>query len=111
MKTPAMHKLPRFDSFNEDKEKDETKDDKWHQHVRLPLPPSLYRQYTQASKPEFTSKSALLTAQNDNARLGNEHIYSAIADLIRALDIDAKELIDYLLDSKDLVKCQPTEEP
>ena len=109
-----MYKIPRFDSFNEDNKKEEVKDDDWEQHVRLPLPPSLYREYAkQASEPELVSKSASLNVHTNNARLGNEHIYSAIADLIRAIEpqIDVKELIDYLLSSKDLVKCQRTEEP
>ncbi len=103
-----MYKIPRFDSFNEDEKKKEVKDDDWHQHITLPLPPAVV---------DFSNKYKEWLTNNDGTSItserGTEHIFSAIADLIRAIEpqIDVKELIDYLLDRKDLVKCQPTEEP
>ncbi len=107
-----MYKLPRFNSFRLVNEAEEDKSEKdWQQKITLPLPPSLYRDYaTQASEPELVSKSAKLTSARNKARLGNEHILSALGDLIRAMDLDGKEVIDYIL-ANDLVKGESTDEP
>jgi|GEM_PF-5984217 hypothetical protein len=109
-------KLPRFSSFKHpDKNtSEETKPDiSWSQHVSLPLHPAAaeYDRHLKAGgKPDLVSKSAAMIAQGNNARFGNEHILSALGDLIRALDIDGKEVIDYIL-ANDLVKGEATEEP
>ncbi len=107
-----MYKIPRFDSFRSANEAEEDKAEKdWQQRITLPLPPSLYREYAkQASEPQLVSKSAKLTSTRNNARLGNEHILSALGDLMRAMDLDGKEVIDYIL-ANDLVKGESTDEP
>ncbi len=103
-----MYKITRFNSFNEDNTREEVKDNGWHRHITLPLPPAVI---------DFSNKYKEWLTNTDGTSItserGTEHIFSAIADLIRAIEpqIDVKELIDYLLSSKDLVKCQPTAEP
>lgn len=100
-----MFTLPRFDSFNESgNETKETKDEDWHQRITLPLPPAVMDFYDKY-------RAGLTDGATTMAKKENEHIFSAIADLIRSLNIDTKEFIDYLLDAKDLVRCQPTDEP
>jgi hypothetical protein len=121
-----MFKLPRYREYKQpdmtvskETEPDmtvskETEPDKeWSQHVTLPLHPASaeYDKYLKAGgEPVLISKSASMISQGNNARLGNEHILSALGDLIRALDINGKEVIDYIL-ANDLVRGEATEEP
>ncbi len=110
-----MFKLPRFSSYKQPhkpvSEKTEP-DGEWSQHVTLPLPPSVYAAYQKArGESDLVSKSAAITAPEDNAPQDNEHKLSAIADLIRCMELDGKEVIDYILATKDLVKGVPSVEP
>lgn len=105
-----MHKLTRFNSFgraNEDKEKKDTRPDDWHQHVTLPLSPQTYAviQKQRAALNKIDSDT-----EDFNPTPGNEHKLSALGDLIRAMDLDGKEVIDYIL-ANDLVKGIAAEEP
>lgn len=104
-----MHKLTRFNSFdgmNEDEKDTDTRPDDWHQHITLPLPPAVMDFYNKYRANGNSADNIPVPAQREN-----EHIFSAIADLIAALGLDTKEFIDYLLDRKDLMRCQPTDEP
>jgi hypothetical protein len=111
-----MFKLPRFNSYKQPHKdtSEETKPDiGWSQHVTLPLHPAAaeYDKYLKADgEPDLVSKSAAMIAQGNNARLGNEHLLSALGDLIRAMDLDGKEVIDFIL-ANDLVKVVASEEP
>jgi hypothetical protein len=104
-------KLPRFSSYKQpDKDtSEETKPDMgWSQHVTLPLSPAVYDAYKQArGESDLVTKS---TKPVNTPPRDNEHLLSTLGDLIRALDLDGKEVIDYIL-AHDLVKGVPSEEP
>jgi hypothetical protein len=105
-----MHKLSRFQSFASEA-KEETQGKRWRQKITLPLQPEVYAAYKkQQAEAESGKKNAGQARKGDNPRLGNEHILSALGDLIRSLDIDGKEVIDYILNN-DLVKGESIDEP
>lgn len=108
----AMYKLPRFQSFqNEAEEETQDADSDWHQHITLPLQPEVYAAYkNQQNKTGAGKKDAGQATKEDDAVLSNEHILSAIGDLIRAIDIDGREVIDYILQN-NLVKGEKKDDP
>jgi hypothetical protein len=104
-----MYKLPRFNSYNEEKKQEEIKDDDWrNQRISLPLPPAVLDFYN-----KYKAGETGRDCTSGSPKQSNEKVFKAIADLLRVIEppVDVKALIDYLLDCKDLVKCQPTEEP
>ncbi|MGP8215349.1 MAG: hypothetical protein ACLQQ4_07290 [Bacteroidia bacterium] len=109
-----MFKLPRFNAYKHPQKpiSEETEPDgEWSQHITLPLPPSVYAAYRKVrGEADLVSKSAAITKPINNSPRNNEHILSAIGDLIRALDIDGHDLIQYILDN-DLVKGVASEKP
>jgi len=106
-----MYKLPRFQSFRNEAKEETQDDDNWHQHLTLPLQPEVYAAYQkQQVEAGAGKKDAGQATKEENPVLSNEHILSAICDLIRAVDIDGKEVIDYILKNK-LVKAEKKDDP
>lgn len=106
-----MFKLPRFQSFGNEAKEEAQDENSWEQHVRLPLQPEVYAAYQKKqSDADIVKKSAGQSPKENYAVLGNEHILSAIGDLIKAVNLDGKQVIDYIL-ANDLVKGESANEP